>query len=90
MSFPTAGLRLIARIFTILAATLFLPPAMAAEWPAGVVTIINPYEPGGAVDIVARELARGLSEEASTQIRQEVADGVENFGVTASPVPREP
>jgi len=63
MSFPTAGLRLIARIFTILAATLFLPPAMAAEWPAGVVTIINPYEPGGAVDIVARELARGLSEE---------------------------
>jgi len=35
-------------------------------------------------------LARGLSEEASTQIRQEVADGVKDFGVTASPVPREP
>jgi len=35
-------------------------------------------------------LARGLSEEATTQIRQEVADGVKNFGVTASPVPREP
>jgi hypothetical protein len=35
-------------------------------------------------------LARGLSEEATTQIRHEVADGVKNFGVTASPVPREP
>ena len=35
-------------------------------------------------------LARGLSTEAMTQIRQEVADGVKNFGVTASPVPREP
>jgi hypothetical protein len=35
-------------------------------------------------------LARGLSEEATTQIRQEVADGVKNFGVTTSPVPRNP
>jgi hypothetical protein len=35
-------------------------------------------------------LARGLSAEATTEIRQEVADGVKNFGVTASPVPREP
>jgi hypothetical protein len=35
-------------------------------------------------------LARGLSNEAATEIRQEVADGVKNFGVTASPVPREP
>jgi hypothetical protein len=35
-------------------------------------------------------LARGLSSEATAQIQQEVADGVKNFGVTASPVPREP
>jgi len=35
-------------------------------------------------------LASGLSEAATSQIRQEVADGVKNFGVTASPVPREP
>jgi hypothetical protein len=35
-------------------------------------------------------LARGLSADASDQIRQEVADGVKTFGVTASPVPREP
>ncbi len=35
-------------------------------------------------------LARGLSQEATAQIQQEVADGVKNFGVTASPVPRQP
>jgi hypothetical protein len=35
-------------------------------------------------------LARGLTDQAATEIRQEVADGVANFGVTASPVPREP
>jgi hypothetical protein len=35
-------------------------------------------------------LARGLSTEATAEIRHEVADGVKNFGVTASPVPREP
>jgi hypothetical protein len=35
-------------------------------------------------------LAEGLSPEASQEIREEVARGVGNFGVTASPVPREP
>ena len=35
-------------------------------------------------------LARGLSEEATSEILQEVADGVKNFGVVASSVPREP
>jgi hypothetical protein len=35
-------------------------------------------------------LARGLSPEATAQIQQEVTDGVKNFGVTASPVPRIP
>jgi len=35
-------------------------------------------------------LAQGLSGEAADQIHQEVADGVKSFGVTASPVPREP
>jgi hypothetical protein len=35
-------------------------------------------------------LARGLSDEATAAIRLEVEDGVKNFGVTASPVPREP
>jgi hypothetical protein len=35
-------------------------------------------------------LARGLSADAADQIRREVADGVKTFGVTASPVPREP
>ena len=35
-------------------------------------------------------LAEGLSDVAADDIRQEVADGVKTFGVTASPVPREP
>jgi hypothetical protein len=35
-------------------------------------------------------LAEGLSQEASAAIGDEVARGVERFGVTASPVPREP
>ena len=35
-------------------------------------------------------LAEGLSSEATQQIREEVTRGVETFGVTASPVPREP
>jgi hypothetical protein len=35
-------------------------------------------------------IAKGLSAEATDEIRAEVADGVEHFGVTASPVPRDP
>ena len=35
-------------------------------------------------------LAEGLSSETSAAISDEVARGVERFGVTASPVPREP
>jgi hypothetical protein len=35
-------------------------------------------------------LAEGLSSEASAAIGDEVGRGVERFGVTASPVPREP
>jgi len=60
---PFRRVGLVARILVMLGAMVFLPPATAAEWPAGVVTIINPYEPGGAVDVVARELARGLGQE---------------------------
>jgi hypothetical protein len=35
-------------------------------------------------------VAHGLSPEALDAIRVEVADGVRHFGVTASPVPRDP
>lgn len=35
-------------------------------------------------------MAEGLSPEASQQIQAEVGRGVQAFGVTASPVPREP
>ena len=62
--------------------------AVAGLWDQQAVAVLanDPKHCG----VWALGLARGLSEEASTQIRQEVADGVKDFGVTASPVPREP
>ena len=62
--------------------------AVAGLWDHQAVAVLanNPKGCG----VWALGLARGLSAEATTQIRQEVADGVKNFGVTASPVPREP
>lgn len=44
-------------------ATMFGCPAGAADWPTRPITIVNPYEPGGAVDVVARALAAKLGPE---------------------------
>jgi tripartite-type tricarboxylate transporter receptor subunit TctC len=41
---------------------LALVPAAAQDYPARTTTIICPYAPGGATDILARMLARGLEE----------------------------
>jgi hypothetical protein len=62
--------------------------AITGLWDHQAVAVIanNPKDCG----VWALGLARGLSPEAATEIRQEVSDGVTNFGVTASPVPREP
>jgi hypothetical protein len=62
--------------------------AITGLWDHQAVAVLanNPKQCG----VWALGLARGLSEDATRQIRQEVADGVNNFGVTASPVPREP
>jgi len=62
--------------------------AVAGLWDHQAVAVLanNPKGCG----VWALGLARGLSSEATTAIRQEVADGVKHFGVTASPVPREP
>ena len=62
--------------------------AVTGLWDHQAVAVIA-NDPKGC-GVWALGLARGLSQEATTQIRQEVADGVKNFGVTASPVPRQP
>ena len=43
-------------------------PAGAADWPVRPITIINPYEAGGAVDVVARALAAKLGPELGQSI----------------------
>ncbi len=62
--------------------------AVTGLWDHQAVAVLanNPKSCG----VWALGLARGLSQEATTNILQEVADGVKNFGVVASPVPREP
>jgi len=62
--------------------------AVTGLWDHQAVAVLA-NDPRGC-GVWALGLARGLSYGATTQIRQEVADGVQNFGVTASPVPREP
>lgn len=53
------------------ASMLFLPhhaPAQADAYPSRVITLINPYAPGGPADMLARALAQGLS----TRLKQPV------------------
>ena len=47
---------------TTLVLFLALVPTAAQDYPARTTTIICPYAPGGATDILARMLARGLEE----------------------------
>jgi tripartite-type tricarboxylate transporter receptor subunit TctC len=57
-------LKKITQIIATTALVLFhtLVPAAAQDYPARTTTIICPYAPGGATDILARMLARGLEE----------------------------
>lgn len=54
----------VAQVITTITAFLFLAlvPAAGQDYPARTTTIICPYAPGGATDILARMLARGLEE----------------------------
>jgi hypothetical protein len=62
--------------------------AVTGLWDRQAIAVVA-NDPKGC-GVWALGLARGLSEEAATEIRAEVAEGVTDFGVTASPVPREP
>ena len=54
----------IARLIATTAVVIFLSlvPAGAQDYPARTTTIICPYAPGGATDILARMLGRGLEQ----------------------------
>jgi tripartite-type tricarboxylate transporter receptor subunit TctC len=54
---------------------LALPVAAAEHYPERVVRIINPYPPGGSVDVMARILAQKLSDELGQQFIVENRSG---------------
>lgn len=62
--------------------------AVTGLWDRQAVAVLanNPKGCG----VWALGLATGLSQQATAEILQEVADGVKDFGVTASAVPRAP
>jgi hypothetical protein len=62
--------------------------AIAGLWDRQAVAVLANDPKGCGVWTLA--VARGLSDEARTHVEDETARGVEIFGVTASPVPRNP
>jgi tripartite-type tricarboxylate transporter receptor subunit TctC len=65
------------------AASLAATPA-SAEWPERVVKIVVPHSPGGAPDVVARMLARQLTEKLGQPFVVENRDGANgNIGAAA-------
>ncbi len=64
------------RLFAIAVLSLSVLPAQAAErYPERVVRIVNPYPPGGSVDVMARILAQKLSEDLGQQFIVENRSG---------------
>jgi hypothetical protein len=61
--------------------------AITGMWDQQAVAVLANDRAGCGVWALA--IARDVSEGTAAQIRQEAADGVERFGVTASPVPRD-
>jgi hypothetical protein len=61
--------------------------AITGLWDRQAVAVLANDRSGCGVWALA--IARGVSEPTADEIRREVADGVDNFGVTASPVPRD-
>ena len=50
------------RLFALLAAALLAAPLAAQVYPSQAVKLVNPYAAGGPVDLVAREVAKGLTD----------------------------
>ena len=65
------------RFFCIAVLSLFLATVQAAaeNYPDRVVRIINPYPPGGSVDVMARILAQKLADGLGQQVIVENRSG---------------
>ena len=63
--------------FTVLVLALFAlaAPATAESYPDRVVRIVNPYPPGGSVDVMARILAQKLTDSLGQQFIVENRSG---------------
>ena len=63
--------------FTVLVLALFAlaAPATAESYPDRVVRIVNPYPPGGSVDVMARILAQKLTDNLGQQFIVENRSG---------------
>jgi hypothetical protein len=61
--------------------------AITGVWDRQAVAVLANDRSGCGVWALA--IAQDVSEPTADEIRREVADGVDNFGVTASPVPRD-
>src|SRR3974390_16682 len=65
---PVRPLRKHLGTFACLTAILAAAPAKAQSWPTRPITMVVPFGAGGAVDIMARVLAPGLSEALGQQV----------------------
>src|SRR6218665_3631696 len=50
-------------------------PDRSSTFPRGPVTLLVPYQPGGATDVIARALATGLSKELQVPVLVETRPG---------------
>src|ERR671938_834634 len=66
-------LRRVTMVF--LAALALTAPGAAENYPERVVRIVNPYPPGGSVDVMARLLAQKLSDNLGQQFIVENRSG---------------
>jgi tripartite-type tricarboxylate transporter receptor subunit TctC len=68
MRSPTSTLPIRAAVIAAVAALLAGTPAAAQTWPTRPVTMVIPFAPGGAVDVMGRILAVRLSEVLGQQV----------------------
>jgi tripartite-type tricarboxylate transporter receptor subunit TctC len=64
-------------LWLVALATFFAQPVLAADWPTRPIRIIVPYSAGGAVDILTRLIAAGMSQSLGQSVLVEPRPGGE-------------